>query len=384
MDNNTGLTPSVQGFFSVFYSGCPSTITTGFNYSSITTIKIQDTSANSVNLTQFLDKANVGSVLYFRRPDQDSPNIKEWYFNITSKTFVPSGGGYLQHYNLGVSMIGSPTTPINDFQTGSASTDYYVGFDFIGAIGVTGVQGLQGSQGRQGFQGYQGHQGRQGFQGSQGVQGFQGNQGFQGLIGNTGTQGFQGAQGFQGNQGLVGNTGAQGFQGKFAKGPQGFQGPPSVALISSNSGYFIPNKTDLYIGGSFSGWNSGQWDVIMASASTDIKNSDVSCGVPLPIDVPIDANISICGIAYSEKTTRDISTVVWIFSCDATNTSIPLEKIMPYNSYLFESNDTVCFKNSFKVVEEILACNTYIVVGFGADVSESNIIRFSYTLRIEF
>lgn len=157
-----------------------------------------------------------------------------------------------------------------------------------------------------------------------------------------------------------------------------------MALISSNSGYFIPGKTDLYIGGSLSGWNSGQWDVTMASASTDIKNLDVSCGVPLPIDVPMDANISICGIAYSKKSIRDISTMVWVFSCDATNTDIPLKNIMPYNSYLFESNDTVCFSDSFKAVELIPACNTYIVVGFGAGVDLANIIRFSYTLRIEF
>ena len=220
------------------------------------------------------------------------------------------------------------------------------------------------------------------------MQGFQGNQGFQGFIGNTGSQGFQGNQGFQG---LSGNIGVQGFQGRQgisgtngAEGSQGFQGPPSIALISSHSGYFVPVGADLYVGGTSSGWSSGLWDFILGSSSTTIGVRYINCAVPIPIGIPTNANISICGIAHTFRSSRDFNNMVWIVSCDSVNNNIGLTNIIPFTSYQFEANGTVCFSDSFKSTDLILACNTYIIVGFGADIDELNTIKFSYTLRIEF
>jgi hypothetical protein len=214
-----------------------------------TTLYIQDTDDNNVNLDAYLttidastsqlkghirisNKANSDDFAIFAITSNSTNNST--YFTVPISYVSGSASSFSNNEDIIVTFartgdkgdIGYTGSQGDIGYTGSAGTDGFVGAD--GAPGFTGSQGDIGYTGSQGDIGYTGSQGIQGFTGSQGDIGYTGSQGIQGFTGSSGTDGIDGTSGvdgYTGSQGDIGYTGSQGDIGYTgSQGDTGFVG----------------------------------------------------------------------------------------------------------------------------------------------------------------
>jgi len=196
-----------------------------------TTLYIQDTDDNNVNLDAYLttidastsqlkghvrisNKANSDDFAIFTITANSTNNST--YFTVPISYVSGSASSFSNNEDIIVTFartgdkgdIGYTGSQGTTGFTGSAGTDGFVGAD--GAQGYTGSQGFTGSQGDTGFVGSQGDIGYTGSQGDIGYTGSQGDIGYTGSQGDIGYTGSQGDIGYTGSQGDVGYVGSQG------------------------------------------------------------------------------------------------------------------------------------------------------------------------------
>ena len=155
----------------------------------------------------------------------------------------------------------------------------------------------------------------------------------------------------------------------------------STTLVASSSCVVIPNST-IYIGNQTYGWNDTVWDLNDSS----FTNSNINCGIPLPIDVLENNTITICGMAHINdsdpvRTKLDFGVYLYTFNCDGLRL-IELDSSIAIDA--FDSYGIFCFNLSYTPpkVSELFSCQDFLVVGFSSDTGDATELRVTYTITI--
>ncbi len=212
-----------------------------------------------------------------------------------------------------------------------------------------------------------------------------------GTSGSSGSSGAAGTSGSSGSSGSRGTSGSSGSSG--SSGTSGTSGTDK-GLIAANSGYINnPNANRYYVGNSIDGgWNAVPWDLQAGinAPATLTDNSDFNCGVPLPRDIGTSYKIKVCGMAYSRGAvgvSRNLTVQLSYLLCsdfaiDARSTkAIADNEATPvgFNS----TSGHACFSVSANAPVDLLACETFLYVGFQVDNTLGNTLEFSYTISYE-
>jgi hypothetical protein len=150
-------------------------------------------------------------------------------------------------------------------------------------------------------------------------------------------------------------------------------------LLASNSGYWsqTENDEDIYVASNFCGWNGCPWNVINEEFPTRLRSN---IGVPVPIDILSSGTLKLCGTVsgINEDSENSLTIKLYKYKCSELTGSTFTTTEIASGSTSFTTEGVTCF--TLTVSEELLECDTNIVVGFNSDATGGGNRYFTYTL----
>jgi hypothetical protein len=151
-------------------------------------------------------------------------------------------------------------------------------------------------------------------------------------------------------------------------------------LLASNSGYWSQTTSDtkIYIAANNCGWNGCPWNVFDQISFSTRTNSNI--GVPVPIDMLSSGTLKLCGTitGNNEGSANNLTVKLYKYNCsELTSTTFSTTEIAS-GTVSFTNQGVACF--TLTVQEELLECDTNIIVGFNSTSPSPGNRYFTYTL----
>ena len=163
--------------------------------------------------------------------------------------------------------------------------------------------------------------------------------------------------------------------------------PPTTTLIGSGSFRYQSNGNFLYGASSSLGWNSTTWNLSNASFPTSLTPGNINNLIPLPKDLSIDDEITICGVVYlnGADTRHSITIGLGLVDCKTitggrAGDPVDITQIGEFRGQSFADNGFCCFTGTVVLTDALPSCETFILIAIQDDRANSNIASVTFTL----
>jgi hypothetical protein len=163
--------------------------------------------------------------------------------------------------------------------------------------------------------------------------------------------------------------------------------PPTTTLIGSGSFRYTSNGNFFYGASSSLGWNSTTWDLSDASFPTSLTPGNINNLIPLPKDLSIDDEITICGVVYlnGADSRHSITIGLGLVDCKTitggrAGNPVDITQIDEFGGQSFANNGFCCFTGTVVLTDVLPSCETFILIAIQDDRANSNIASVTFTL----
>ena len=163
--------------------------------------------------------------------------------------------------------------------------------------------------------------------------------------------------------------------------------PPTTTLIGSGSFRYTSNGNFFYGASSSLGWNSTTWNLSNASFPTSLTPDNINNLIPLPKDLSIDDEITICGVVYlsGASSTKSITIGLGLVNCTTitggrAGDPVSITKIGEFKGQSFANNGFCCFTGTVVLSAALSSCKTFILLAIQDNSANSNVASVTFTL----